>query len=60
LLADEPTGNLDKENARAVHQLLLELNRELGMTLIVVTHNQELADLMERRVTLRQCRVVPA
>jgi len=59
LLADEPTGNLDKDNGRAVHQLLLELNRELGMTLIVVTHNPELADLMETRVTLRQCQVVP-
>jgi lipoprotein-releasing system ATP-binding protein len=60
LLADEPTGNLDKDNGRAVHQLLLELNRELGMTLIVVTHNPELADLMGTRVTLRQCQVVPA
>ncbi|SMC49324.1 lipoprotein-releasing system ATP-binding protein [Desulfocicer vacuolatum DSM 3385] len=60
LLADEPTGNLDKKNSRAVHQLLLELNKELGMTLIVVTHNPELADIMQRQVTLRQCRVVPA
>ncbi len=60
LLADEPTGNLDKENGNAVHGLLLELNRELGMTLVVVTHNPELAQLMETRVTLRNCRVVPA
>ena len=59
LLADEPTGNLDKENSKAVHGLLLELNRELGMTLVVVTHNPELAQLMETRVTLRDCRVVP-
>ena len=55
LLADEPTGNLDKENGRAVHELLLSLNGSLGMTLVVVTHNPELAGLMERRVTLRQC-----
>ena len=58
LLADEPTGNLDKENGRAVHELLLELNRELGMTLVVVTHNPELADIMDTRVTIKQCRMV--
>jgi lipoprotein-releasing system ATP-binding protein len=52
LLADEPTGNLDKRNSEKVHELLLELNRELQMTLIVVTHNMGLADFMSRRVTL--------
>jgi lipoprotein-releasing system ATP-binding protein len=52
LLADEPTGNLDKGNSEAVHELLYELNRELGMTLMVVTHNMELAAYMARRVTL--------
>lgn len=52
LLADEPTGNLDKRNSEAVHNLLYELNRELGMTLMVVTHNMELAAYMARRVTL--------
>lgn len=52
LLADEPTGNLDKKNSEQVHNLLLELNQELGMTLVVVTHNMELAHYMERRVTI--------
>jgi lipoprotein-releasing system ATP-binding protein len=52
LLADEPTGNLDKKNSEQVHNLLLELNQELGMTLVVVTHNMELANYMERRVTI--------
>ena len=52
LLADEPTGNLDKRNSEKVHELLLELNRELGMTLIVVTHNMDLAAIMSRRVTI--------
>jgi lipoprotein-releasing system ATP-binding protein len=52
LLADEPTGNLDKENAELIHSLLLELNQELSMTLIVVTHNSELAACMSRRVTI--------
>jgi len=52
LLADEPTGNLDKKNSEQVHDLLLELNQELGMTLVVVTHNMELANYMSRRVTI--------
>jgi lipoprotein-releasing system ATP-binding protein len=60
LLADEPTGNLDQSNSEQVHRLLLELNRELGMTLVVVTHNMALADRMMRRVTLLEGRLVPA
>ncbi len=52
LLADEPTGNLDKRNSEQVHALFLELNRELGMTLVVVTHNMELASYMSRSVTI--------
>jgi len=52
LLADEPTGNLDKMNSDQIHRLLLELNRELSMTLVVVTHNMELASYMSRRVTI--------
>ncbi len=52
LLADEPTGNLDKNNSEQIHQLLLELNQEMDMAMIVVTHNMALADLMERQATL--------
>ncbi len=52
LLADEPTGNLDRENSEQVHTLLMELNEEMGMALVVVTHNMELAALVSRRVTI--------
>jgi lipoprotein-releasing system ATP-binding protein len=52
LLADEPTGNLDKKNSEQVHQLLLELNTELGMAMVLVTHNLELASYMARQATL--------
>jgi lipoprotein-releasing system ATP-binding protein len=52
LLADEPTGNLDKNNSEHIHGLLLELNKELRMTLIVVTHNMELASYMSRSMTI--------
>lgn len=53
ILADEPTGNLDENTGRQVAGLLLELNRELGTTLVVVTHNQELAASMDRGLELR-------
>ena len=52
LLADEPTGNLDKRSSEQVHELLLELNREFCMTLVVVTHNMELASFMSRSMTI--------
>ncbi|MBW1866156.1 MAG: ABC transporter ATP-binding protein [Deltaproteobacteria bacterium] len=58
LLADEPTGNLDKNNSEQVHELLLELNREFKMTLVVVTHNMELAACMSRQVTIVDGRLV--
>ena len=58
LLADEPTGNLDKNNSQQVHELLLALNQEIGMTLVVVTHNMELASYMTRQVTIADGRLV--
>lgn len=53
LLADEPTGNLDEETGNNVAGLLLDLNRDLDMSLVVVTHNQELARKMGRIMELR-------
>ncbi len=60
LLADEPTGNLDRKNSAAVHELLMELNREFRMTLVVVTHNAELAAYMSRRVTIADGQLIEA
>ncbi len=53
LLADEPTGNLDEKNGHKVVDLLLELNQKHSMTLIVVTHNPEIANRMQRWFELK-------
>ena len=58
LLADEPTGNLDSANGRHVFDLMTELNRRRGATLVLVTHDAELAARADRRVSLRDGRVV--
>jgi len=58
LLADEPTGNLDKKISKQIHDLLLELNKEFGMTIVVVTHNLYLADYMKRQLTLAEGKLV--
>jgi putative ABC transport system ATP-binding protein len=58
LLADEPTGNLDSENGRHVLELLIRLNSEEGTTLILVTHDELLASHAERRIVLRDGRIV--
>jgi lipoprotein-releasing system ATP-binding protein len=52
LLADEPSGNLDTRTGRNLHELLVSLNEELGLTLVVVTHNLELASMMHRKLRL--------
>jgi lipoprotein-releasing system ATP-binding protein len=52
LLGDEPTGNLDTKTGRAMHELFFELNAELGMTLLLVTHNDELAGQTTRKLRM--------
>jgi putative ABC transport system ATP-binding protein len=58
LLADEPTGNLDSANGKHVLELLLELNGRAGTTLVLVTHDPQLAMHAQRRVTLQDGRII--
>jgi len=58
LLADEPTGNLDTKTGESVFDLLLELNRTKGITLVIVTHNLKLAQKMSRQIQLIEGKAV--
>jgi len=58
LLADEPTGNLDSQNGRHIVDLLFDVNRARGTTLVLVTHDRELAARADARVALRDGRIV--
>jgi lipoprotein-releasing system ATP-binding protein len=58
LLADEPSGNLDSRNAANIHALFAELNRDLRTTLMIVTHNQDFAQSLPRRIEMRDGKIV--
>ena len=53
ILADEPSGNLDSKNAEELHNLLLKLNKELNQTIVVVTHNNQLANISSRKLEIK-------
>src|SRR5205814_7279922 len=58
VLADEPTGNLDSANGRHIMDLLREIHDKRGTTIVLVTHDRELADMADSRLVLRDGRVV--
>ena len=53
VLADEPSGNLDSQHARELHELFFTLRRDLGQTFVIVTHNEELAAMADRKITIK-------
>lgn len=58
ILADEPSGNLDSENASKLHQLFFDLCDQFHQTFIVVTHNNELAEMSDRKITIKDGQIV--
>jgi lipoprotein-releasing system ATP-binding protein len=52
ILADEPSGNLDSANARDLHELFIQLRKEFNQTFVIVTHNEELANISDRKVLM--------
>ncbi len=58
IFADEPTGNLDSANARELHELFFDLRKEFGQTILIVTHNDELAQLSDRVLWMRDGKIV--
>lgn len=59
IFADEPTGNLDSENSANVMSMLISLQRERGITLVLVTHDPDLANLCDRTITLKDGNIIP-
>ncbi|MDR1005602.1 MAG: ABC transporter ATP-binding protein [Bacteroidales bacterium] len=58
LLADEPSGNLDTHNATELHNLFLSLRDDFGQTIVIVTHNFQLAKMSDRTVTIKDGRII--
>jgi lipoprotein-releasing system ATP-binding protein len=58
IMADEPTGNLDSANARELHDLFIQLRDQFGQTFLIVTHNQELAQLSDRILHMKDGKII--
>ena len=58
LLADEPSGNLDSVNRDEIHRLFFRLRDELGQTIVIVTHDEGLASMADRKITMRDGEIV--
>ncbi len=58
ILADEPSGNLDSASAKELHQLFFTLRDELNQTFVIVTHNNELANMADRKLTMKDGKIV--
>ena len=58
VFADEPSGNLDSQNATSLHELFFKLRDQTGCTFIIVTHNEELANMADRKIILKDGKIV--
>ncbi len=58
ILADEPSGNLDTHNAQELHKLFFDLRQQLNQTFVIVTHNNELANMSDRKIIMQDGRIL--
>ena len=58
IFADEPSGNLDSQNANSLHEVFFKLRDEIGCTLVIVTHNESLANMADRKILLKDGKIV--
>ena len=58
ILADEPSGNLDSSSAKNLHELFFKLRDEFGQTFVIVTHNNELANMVDRKLTMKDGKII--
>jgi lipoprotein-releasing system ATP-binding protein len=58
ILADEPSGNLDSESAKNLHELFFKLRDKFGQTFVLVTHNEELAAMADRTLTMKDGKII--
>lgn len=58
VFADEPSGNLDSKNAEELHKLFFDLREELGHTFVIVTHNEELAEMADRKLEMKDGKIL--
>jgi len=58
ILADEPSGNLDSESARNLHELFFKLRDQFGQTFVIITHNEDLANMADRKLTMKDGKIV--
>ncbi len=58
ILADEPSGNLDSNNAHELHKLFFDLRKELNQTFVIVTHNNDLANMSDRKILMQDGRII--
>lgn len=58
ILADEPSGNLDSESAKNLHKLFFELRDKYGQTFVIITHNEELAEMADRKLVMKDGKII--
>jgi lipoprotein-releasing system ATP-binding protein len=58
ILADEPSGNLDSNNAHELHKLFFDLRKQLNQTFVIVTHNNDLAEMSDRKLVMQDGRII--